>query len=122
MEFGYDYQNPEAPKAVTTTFTTSMVVDEFSSSSSSDGLRRFLFYVHSFVGQKPTQTDAVKNQVLEMKSSNENVSIVLLVICLVIIPFVFMYLLSNNINMYQQHKFKSRYGNLFEDVHLRNKW
>jgi hypothetical protein len=57
-----------------------------------------------------------------MKSTNENISIILLVICLVIIPLVFMYLLSNNINMYQYHKFQSRYGNLFEDVQLRNKW
>lgn len=37
-------------------------------------------------------------------------------------PLLFIYLLMNNINMYQMHKFQSRYGNLFEDIELRSKW
>ena len=52
MQFGYEYQNLPVPKAAETTITTSSMVVEERSSSTSDGFRRFLF-----------QTEAVNNQV-----------------------------------------------------------
>jgi hypothetical protein len=43
------------------------------------------------------------------------------IITLVITPIAFAYTLSQNINMYQQAKFKVRWGSMFEGVRLKSK-
>ena len=43
------------------------------------------------------------------------------IITLIITPAAFGYTLSQNINMYQQAKFKVRWGSMFEGVRLRSK-
>ena len=58
-------------------------------------------------------------------TGNPNVSFGFMIFCfvvtLVIVPITFMYTLSQHINLYQQLKFKHRWGSLFENVKLRNK-
>lgn len=47
---------------------------------------------------------------------------ILIVFSLIVTPIAFIYLVTQNINMYQSHKFNSRYGSLYEGVELRSKW
>ena len=53
---------------------------------------------------------------------NESFTLFLMIICIGVMPLVFIYLIINHINIYQKHKFNTRYGSLFEDVDLRTKW
>ena len=57
-----------------------------------------------------------------MKTTNEVISVILLVICLVITPIVFLFYLKNHLNIYQMSKFVNTNGSLFEDIDLRTKW
>jgi hypothetical protein len=57
-----------------------------------------------------------------MNTTNEALSIILLVICLGLMPLVLLHNIKNHINLYQQRKFLNSSGNLYEDIDLRTKW
>ena len=59
---------------------------------------------------------------LEHEKYSTIFAIVMIIFSLVLTPIAFIYLVTQNINMYQSHKFTSRYGSLFEGIDIRNKW